>query len=753
MGRGAVSSTAADNFLRTFFGDGNALSYASVMEAPERGTGKALAPWIEAVQLHRGIIFLPRVSAEGITWYGFAHSEPEHREMREVAYAAVGPTYSSFRGASRTFEVNDPIDQAVLTFAQGRAIKIAIWPRADTDSQSAARLALLSAARLRAQAPSRDFAAARPDWRVLRDFEFALLNADEPGAHQLLAELADRFALGEPSLSFLRIRALARFERWNAMLELEELPWLLNLRRPPQVTSAIVEALYHERLAPCLTATAEVVRKEASRIEREYRGLFHADPVPLTVATAATAVAAAALADPPRHDQAKRLLEASAELSLPAVISELVPSEHPVLGMEPASADPLEAARTAMLQGDAQEALAVAAGAVSSVERAWLMVQAAATIQALEAAEAALEAVAGLPESAQRFFDSPVARSVLLDLRRLSPSLAPLPSNWIEWLERVNADPSFTSARDVAALGETEWTTAAYDDAALGRVAELIRSVPASSVENLVRSVAHLLGAFPAERARAAHGPIYLALLQHLAFDSRVSPQELASAHGIIDLVLERGLDAAGYRDLVDLCGLLWDLAASPSAVDWASDVSTTLAFYPAPDSAARQGFVQLVLQRIRAWPHSLDTRVRSSFEHVGDVIGIPVREMIPPPVATVAEQPESPWERLSGKIVGIYSLTRSASTHAEQVLKRLQPECRIITNDDHVCTAGLVAMAKGADVLVVVTQSAKHAATECISANLGGGYLAYASGRGASAILRAVQEAVQPDSSNAEDR
>jgi hypothetical protein len=98
----------------------------------------------------------------------------------------------------------------------------------------------------------------------------------------------------------------------------------------------------------------------------------------------------------------------------------------------------------------------------------------------------------------------------------------------------------------------------------------------------------------------------------------------------------------------------------------------------------------------------------------------------------------------LEGKMVALYTLTESAGRQASEALAEAFPSVRIELTSDHVCTPRLKALAHEADLFVVATASAKHAATDCIqrhrAANL---RTAYAAGRGATSTLRAVKVSI----------
>jgi len=99
-------------------------------------------------------------------------------------------------------------------------------------------------------------------------------------------------------------------------------------------------------------------------------------------------------------------------------------------------------------------------------------------------------------------------------------------------------------------------------------------------------------------------------------------------------------------------------------------------------------------------------------------------------------------FEKLKIKTLAIYSLTESASKQASEIIKEMIPNIKITINKDKVGTNSLKSLAKNADIFVIATSSAKHAATTFIQNNRPKDKMTYfAAGRGYSSILRVIEE------------
>jgi hypothetical protein len=97
------------------------------------------------------------------------------------------------------------------------------------------------------------------------------------------------------------------------------------------------------------------------------------------------------------------------------------------------------------------------------------------------------------------------------------------------------------------------------------------------------------------------------------------------------------------------------------------------------------------------------------------------------------------PLSSLSGK-VAIYTLTESAGIRAKNTLRMRSPLCKVELSHDKSGNAHLRDLARSADIFVVATSSAKHAATIFIETNrLSKNSLIRPLGKGTSSILKAL--------------
>ena len=475
-------------------------------------------------------------------------------------------------------------------------------------------------------------------------------------------------------------------------------------------------------------------------MEQQFGPLFQSDPLPLTPSTALATAVSACVACPPRVAQYQRLVESAAAAGLPILDDvrallgdDALPKAKP--STTPTDDAPLSAAQAALNLGDFDLAFAQARLADRSREQTIILLLSANSIATLESAHCALKAH---EELRARGDSTPPLDRLAEGLTRLVAGNTTPARDWLEWADLFSDPELAPSAPDLARVGLDEWSNLTHVE--MYEFAKSIEAIPDSAAAYLLQAIPSLLEAFPPGHAKSAQRDLYVVLLQRLAFDPGTSPEHLETTLALLDAILTLGTNPTTYCDLIDFCQLTWDKAASPGAVDWAIDTCYALAHNPTPARDQVMAFFQTVVSRLRGWRQALDTTVRSSLRFVGDVLGVDVDSLLPDPESS-AEELADPWLQLDGKVIGIYTLTESAARQAEKALLEFSPGAKVELNSELDCSASLKALARNADVFVLVKRSAKHAASDCVQANRGGKPMVVPSGKGVSSILRSIQD------------
>lgn len=729
----AEASGPLDSFLQTFFGGDNRLTLERV-EAPHDERMQLVRPWVQRLRHAPPLpTVLPRVRADkSVVWYALAFSQEQLRSLADDLLAFVGPTWSTFRGHRAPLVATDPIDSAVAAFTGGTAFKFTSPGVSDT--AKAALEALERMRRVWALRPARDSEVPRATGRVLRDFHLALHSGDRRAAEAELEYLRDHNRLDALNLLFLRIQLLAGLGRWDELETLRELPAVLQVRRPPPVTEALIRAVYHGRLSG-FEANDDpfgAVTRFRGEILPVFGNLFVSPTGMRTPEVTKSFMLAAAAAVPPRVADSEALL-AREDLSAAdrAWLTRLAALVGPTSASAPAPppADLLAAAAAATLELDFARAFALAAHAPSSSARAKLLFECAYNLQTLEAERAALRALDELTQPEREAFLHARINAVYWEqLTGRSAGAHPppdraAPADWFAWLERLREDPSWSRAVAVAEQGALEWSLEGFLRRPNG-ASELLAAIAAQqSIPALQDALPHLLAFFQRDPAwpRESLRALYLGLLDFVIYSTKGGAGTLGRIRDLMEAVLRVGIGSAEYKALVQTCADVWDEHASPVHLDWGLDAVDLFATYPCPDPDVLVDLLAVIVGRLASFHRRVEPEQWRFLGSLCDELGQPdLLEGVAPREAPASGSigADDPLAGLGRLTVAIYTLTEQAGRRAKDLLERRCAGVTVRTSADHVGTDRLREIARNADVFVMVTASAKHAATNFIEAH-----------------------------------
>ncbi|MFC4034623.1 protein DpdD [Streptomyces polygonati] len=281
------------------------------------------------------------------------------------------------------------------------------------------------------------------------------------------------------------------------------------------------------------------------------------------------------------------------------------------------------------------------------------------------------------------------------------------------------------------------WPSPAESDQAL---AQFLDGVGNAAAGELWRGVGSFLDAvgYDQPAAECAHAFIRNAV----AFD-RYSPGDLAVVQALMEIALRAAPAAGTYAEILEDVGAECSRWVGPERASAVLDFVDRLFLAACPDTAARSRLVSVLLHplwvhRLRLgdadiafarrlsqelgigfdWATSTDTREEASF-------------------STDAEIPQL--------TVLLYSLDEAVLVRCQEEVKKLAPAVKVTTAYDHVATPQLRNKARHADVVVLATRCAKHAATGFITEHAkAGAQLAYADGSGSASMLRATMHGLR---------
>jgi hypothetical protein len=736
------------SFEERFFGPGNRISWQAIQDGtlPLDAIAR-LGPFLDDFRSGRDIVALPRVTPDKRSqWYFLCSSDRHARLARDLARAFLGPSYSDLDHHPRSLDPNDPVDAAVVAGYTGTAFRITI---PDPHLVDAARERLHQLISLRREQPMRDPHRLRPIGRILRDFEFALLSKNERTAAALISEVRSAGYLSANNLVFLDVLRLASVEDWRAILALPELLSLLAIERPKRVTEALIRAVYAVHLREFEgTRVLEALRHFKSHVLPRFGGLYRSRALLTGFAIDASFALAAATDDPPKASVVQEILHGYAP---GAAERDFIDSIAAAIAPPPSTPEPstIEDVRTAYAAGDVDLAFRMAMSLAPSFARTGLLLRCAWEMGTLTAATTALNAVAALPASDRERIDgNPTLRRIRDGLKE-NGSIerdAPIPVSWPQWLLRLNGQDVWRAAVTVAEKGAREWNAAdfAQDADAIQTVADrLLQERPSWAKAVLLDSLPHLLAFLGRHGSDTRFRPLYDSLFLLLAADQDVSIPQLEGLLAVIEARLNFGLSAADYNESLTLLADSLKNAATPAVAAIALDAIEILIHTASPMPEQRSAFVGTTAALFQRWSRWITPAQWLLLQELSGEFDLPLTI---PQELLVERAEEDEWAELNGKTICLYSLNEAALRRATAVIARLSPAAS--TRTFHDIAGGSNALktaARAADIFVIATGAATHAATIFIDSHRPAKATTLrTTGKGSSSLLETLQRHLQ---------
>ena len=462
---------------------------------------------------------------------------------------------------------------------------------------------------------------------------------------------------------------------------------------------------------------------------------------------------AAATSTPARPDVAEAILESHAsDTSEYSYLRKLVEQISSTVSSKPVV--PFEDARNAFAEADVDKAYELAMELPNSFQRTALLLRCARDLGTLASAEAALRSIDTLSDQDRTQLERHIflvrIRDSLNSLRTTSVSAKQvigqrIPANWGEWLGRLSGAEPWRAALSVAETGAREWSMEDFlrDQDSIDEAANLLLSErpdwgQAALDDSLPYLVEFIATAGPNPRLKLMYENLFLTA----ALGPHISLPQVAALVRIAGARLQLGVSNVEYGEILRQLASAILAIESPSVADLALDAIEVVVNAPCPVPDERRQFAVQVAVIFQRWRTRIDASQFAILRSVAGELGVSSAVVTPGPIE-ISVGEGSVWDTLTGRVVAMYSLQESALRRAGEVLKDLCPAVRVATFHDHV--GGSPAMRKAsatADIFVIATGAAKHAATTFIEGHRPKQAITlYARGQGSTSLLHALRE------------
>ncbi|WP_437991284.1 protein DpdD [Sorangium sp. So ce145] len=745
----------------TFFGRDNVpdLQWQALSD-PRSPARKALQRFIDLVEMRAPIAALPRVrkSPHRVDWYVGWRNESDARFATDLLGAFLGRTYAEMSAPLRPLQPADAAERAFSEEFGGRAFRVEVHAR----FRKEARERLEALANCLLERPYRRAGKVRPVGRILRDLEFAMQVGDDAIAAEEIRALRMGGHLDEVNLAFLDLRRIAAKHDWAGIFAHDALPSLLELRSLPwRVRQLLVEAIYHCEVAPFVSVgdvdealkcfervlpsfgVAFSSRKNLGSLEvdvcfmlaDEFRGRSDIASTEGPLARIAES-GHAAFADAFRA----RLVRRKAGHYDADVVVAASPG---TVATPPVSV--IERAQRALGDGDLDRAYSLALGAPLSPQRVKVLLQCARLLDDDGASTQALSAWELLSQADRdALLTYGWCKTHVEHLKAVvgEPILTPQPiSSWCGWFERLRLKVDWPGAVSRAEKGAIEWDAEAVagDAGAIATVVGVVEGTLENwAAEALRQALPYVLEAFLRDPPDPRLSPIFASLFEVLATDDALT---LSSISALVRLGQARlATTSSAYAATLDVVTGAIETADTPGTMRLIADALEMLIMTPCASKNERTAAAtRLASIAARRWAR-VDEVDRDLVRQLCVELG--VAELLPAaPEAPLPGETANEWAALAGVYVAFYSLETDALQRVVKALVRACPDAKLKTFSEIGGTEPMREAARTADLFVIATKAATHAATGAIMQHRRAGKATeYARSKSSTSLLDAVR-------------
>lgn len=683
---------------------------------------------------------LPRLINGNPVYYAMAETGRDWRSLAPLLKAFVGVTVTDFIGLTSAMNTADPLEAWLSSF--GFEAIARFGPGSDPRNQKLAEASLLCLFECLNLTEARQKSQPRSTRQVLDDFRLALAARDPLTAREHIAFLRANIRLDAMNLCFLEVQLEATFGNWE---QLQQQPFFRELcytRRPPSITAAMVETVYHTKIEPIELANGPVAALEVfrSQVHGQYADLFKVCPPAPQPPVAKMFLLTAMTGEDIDYQAIDTLVMAKTNWSEDKVTS----FDQFLALVEPPRSTIEVTIKSSWANLRHGLELAEDKSEPATIERAKAVLWSAVELQSLDAYRTAINYINRL-SSAERetLFAIPGYAGIWFNISQYATEER-VPHNWCEWLELL-PQMSYSQAQAYAERSVDEWPIDQHLQYPkdVQELVDALGSVDLAQENRVFTALPNLLLWVQSDRLwpNPDYYPLYEQLLTLFMLADTRNLNTLQALMNLLEGILTLGLNEQDYNQLMNDLGDLVQQLGGTRYIDWLIDVAELTTLYACPNPTAR---LNLLTQIIAIIDHLAVKLTRSQLSVLNDltrILGISEQ------IATLAKKEAGTGlsdlnELIRGYSVTIYTLTESVGQRVARMLTAQYPGIKVDLSHDKASTPRLVDLARNADLFVICWRSAKHAATDAIRQKRPAHRpTIYASGKGSSSILAAIEE------------
>jgi hypothetical protein len=677
-----------------------------------------------------GILVIPS-NDKKYSFYAVTHKAGDWRRLRPLLMAFAGPTFSSFDGKTRPLIPNNPFEEYLLSHEWYLITKINPGEPGDFDLAEMTKRGLIRMINNFLEAPEKTQQPAQTTSQLISRFRNALNINNRKEASNIIDICRSEMRLDALNLLFMEVQMYSHFSEWDKIIGMEKFPSLCYTRKPLEITAIFLESIYqvyfsHIKEEKGLEEQSKIWGGDIRKTARQILQI----PIPKCVTKGGLilyVLELCALRDLEEKNNQNELLQAIKYQSQEVGDFSFFLSE-----LESFEEKPVQIKK----EDDQQKNdLSLALQALGKFDKEISLSNMAKGKKLLDTLET---------KEREKLEQSELSKRSL-QLLQVESRGESIPDSWHDWTKRLG-DPEFKNYFEILKLAVVEWPVLGFNDSEeiklLKESFENISDGNKISLERLSISLPYITSwlvddpGFPRKEMRE----LYEIILYHLIIGTRREGKIFDSAIVLIRALLALSPSKTQYQNLLNDCRDLIGDGVGTSQVYGILDILEETIMNSCPDQNIRKSFWNEVISKLLEVEQHLSPSQLLVIKKFRKTLEWPDQKEIKAEAET--SDIKDFFEKLKIKTLAIYSLTESASKQASEIIKEMIPNIKITINNDKVGTSPLKSLAQNADIFVIATSSAKHAATTFIQKNRSKDKVTlFASGRGYSSILRAIEE------------
>jgi hypothetical protein len=518
--------------------------------------------------------------------------------------------------------------------------------------------------------------------RLIDNFKESIyITNDFANAKAVIAQIKQEYRLDALNITFMEIELAYSFQNWNDIVNHKLIYQIINARKPLIIRLHIIEAFFYTYLY------------NSTNLEYDYNQYIKSNILNLLLVCPVNTTGAiksvyfiAYIFDNIKYTEIALIIE---NIDVNRYLDNKIKKQIK---------DKLSKEETILLENSSDKYLTAKASIIEANN-----------IDTITKIERASYNLKKLEEDEKQELKTQILSSELNDQSEI------LPLNWMDWFKCLFIiDCTYSLSLAEKGLEEWEVDTLTNDPLLIDQLSEQILSLDEQfAIGRFITS----LPLFNEALKRSSKYPnplclkIYISILELISIYDIQDQKTLLLSQDIFESILILSPNSAEYDHITQLIESIIQKINGRHYINWLIDYAEILIEYNASNIDIRNKLLELILMQIyeqKEWLESYQLKLLYKFASIVGIESL-FEELIN---HTSKEVDIDIFEQYSGKTIGIYTLSENAGKNAKLFLEDKIENVRVILNHDKAATDALKHMSQVSDYVVIVTQSAKHAAT-----------------------------------------